>query len=52
MSAVKIDENEEPENEAEEAVVEEIVERRGAGDETAPDTTPQSDTDIGEAPPE
>jgi len=29
-----------------------MVERRGGGDETAPDTTPQSDTDIGEAPPE
>ncbi len=52
VSAVKIDETEEPENEAEEAVVEEMVERRGGGDETAPDTTSQSDTDIGEAPPE
>jgi DNA gyrase subunit A len=52
VSAVKIDETEEPENEAEEAVVEEMVERRGGGDETTPDTTPQSDADIGEPPPE
>ncbi|MEP3420740.1 MAG: DNA gyrase subunit A [Erythrobacter sp.] len=52
VSAVKIDETEEPENEAEEAIVEEMVERRGGGDTTSPDTTPQSDKDIGEAPPE
>ncbi|WP_299192664.1 DNA gyrase subunit A [uncultured Erythrobacter sp.] len=52
VSAVKIDETEEPENEAEEAVVEEMVERRGGGDETTPETTPQSDKDIGEEPPE
>ena len=52
VSAVKIDETEEPENDAEEAVVEEMVERRGGGDETSPDTTPRSDDDIGEDPPE
>ena len=52
VSAVKIDETEEPENEAEEAIVEEMVERRGGDDQTAPDTTPQSDKDIGEEPPE
>ncbi|GMN01428.1 DNA gyrase subunit A [Erythrobacter sp. MTPC3] len=52
VSAVKIDETEEPENEAEEAVVEEMVERRGGGDETAPETTPKTDDDIGKAPPE
>ncbi|BDI61176.1 DNA gyrase subunit A [Qipengyuania nanhaisediminis] len=52
VSAVKIDETEEPENEAEEAVVEEMVERRGGGDETAPDTTLHSDENIGEDPPE
>ena len=37
VSAVKIDETEEPENEGEEAVVEEMVERRGGGDETSPE---------------
>jgi len=37
VSAVKIDETEEPENEAEEAIVEEMVERRGGGDETGPE---------------
>ncbi|MEM7778961.1 MAG: DNA gyrase subunit A [Pseudomonadota bacterium] len=52
VSAVKIDETEEPENEAEEAIAEEMVERRGGGDETSPETTPQTDKDIGEAPPE
>ncbi|QFT77938.1 DNA gyrase subunit A [Erythrobacter sp. THAF29] len=46
VSAVKIDETEEPENEAEEAVVEEMVERRGGGDETTPDTTAHSDKNI------
>ncbi len=52
VAAVKIDETEEPENELEEVIVEEMVERRGGGDETSPDTTPHSDKDIGEAPPE
>lgn len=37
VSAVKIDETEEPENEGEEAVVEEMVERRGGGDVTSPE---------------
>ncbi|MEM7664444.1 MAG: DNA gyrase subunit A [Pseudomonadota bacterium] len=50
VSAVKIDETEEPENDVEEAVVEEMVERRGGGDETKPDTTVHSDKNIeGEA---
>jgi DNA gyrase subunit A len=49
VSAVKIDETEEPENEAEEAVVEDMVKRRGGGDETTPYTT---DGDVGETPPE
>ncbi|UAB77194.1 DNA gyrase subunit A [Erythrobacter sp. SCSIO 43205] len=52
VSAVRIDETEEPENEGEEAIVEEMVERKGGGDATTPDTTPQSDSDIGEEPPE
>jgi DNA gyrase subunit A len=46
VGAALIDETEEPENEAEESVVEEMVERRGGGDETTPDTTPQSDKDM------
>jgi DNA gyrase subunit A len=44
VSAVRIDETEEPENEAEEAVVEEMV-GRGA-EETEPHTPPQSDADM------
>ena len=52
VSVARIDETEEPENEAEEAVVEEMVERRGGGDETTPHTTPKTDDDIGEEPPE
>ena len=36
VSAVRIDEEEAPEDEGEEAVVEEMVERRGGGDETGP----------------
>lgn len=50
VSAVKIDETEEPENAAEEAVVEEMVERRGGGDETSPDTTAHSDKNIKDEP--
>jgi DNA gyrase subunit A len=46
VGAALIDETEEPENEAEEAVVEEMVERRGGDDETAPDTTAHSDRNI------
>jgi DNA gyrase subunit A len=52
VSAVKIDETEEPENEAEEKVVEEMVERRGGDDVTEPDTTMHSDDNEGEPPPE
>ena len=43
VSAVKIDETEEPENEAEEAIVEEMVERRGGGDETGPEEPTNAD---------
>jgi len=46
VGAAPIDETAEPENEAEEAVVEEMVERRGGDDETSPDTTAHSDRDI------
>jgi len=46
VSVARIDETEEPENEAEEAVVEEMVDRRGGGDETAPPTTAHSDKNI------
>ncbi len=51
-SAVRIDEDESPENEAEEAIVEEMVEKRGGGDQTTPDTTMDRDDNEGEAPPE
>jgi len=48
-----IDEVEEPEGEGEEAVVEEMVDRRGGDDVTEPHTPPQSDDDIeGEEPSE
>ena len=50
VSVARIDETEEPESEAEEAVVEEMVERRGGGDETAPDTTAHSDKNIDDEP--
>ncbi len=43
-----IDEVEAPEDEAEEAVVEEMVERRGGGDETTPDTTVDRDSNLDE----
>ncbi len=39
VSAARIDEQEEPENEAEEAVVEGMVEKRGGDDTTTPHTT-------------
>ena len=39
VGAALIDETEEPENELEQAVVEEMVEKRGGEDETQPDTT-------------
>ena len=44
VSAVRLDEEAEPENEAEEAIVEEML-ARGA-EETRPETTPQSDADM------
>ena len=47
VSAVRLDEQEEPENEAEEAIVEEIV-GRGAT-EIPPEPTPDRDGDTGEA---
>jgi len=60
VGAVRIDEQTEPENEGEEAVVEEMVERRGGDDTTSPDTTLHSDdnmdgegdADVGGDPPE
>ena len=50
VSAVRLDEDESPENEAEEAIAEEIL-ARGAV-ETQPETTPQSDSDIAGQPDE
>ncbi|ANU08033.1 DNA gyrase subunit A [Paraurantiacibacter namhicola] len=50
VGAALIDETEEPENEAEEAVVEEMVERRGGGDVTTPDTTMDRDSNADEDP--
>lgn len=50
VSVAKLDEEEAPENEAEEAVVEEMV-ARGA-EETTPTTTLDRDDNIGEPPPE
>ncbi|MEP2234934.1 MAG: DNA gyrase subunit A [Alteripontixanthobacter sp.] len=50
VSVAKLDEEEAPENEAEEAVVEEMV-ARGAED-TTPTTTLDHDDNIGEPPPE
>ncbi|MGI9376652.1 MAG: DNA gyrase subunit A [Tsuneonella suprasediminis] len=44
VSAVRIDEDEAPESDAEEAIVEEMVGR--GTEQTAPHTTPQSDSDI------
>ena len=44
VSAVRLDEEPDPENEAEEAIVEEMAARGSV--ETAPETTPQSDEDI------
>ncbi|MGN6501164.1 MAG: DNA gyrase subunit A [Tsuneonella sp.] len=50
VSAVRLDEEEAPENEAEEAIVEEMLARDS--NETAPHTTPQSDDDIAGEPDE
>jgi DNA gyrase subunit A len=44
VSAVRLDEEAEPENEAEEAIVEEMLVRDA--EETRPETTPQSDADM------
>ena len=46
VGAALIDETEEPENEVEETIVEEMVERRGDGDVTTPPTTLHSHKDI------
>ena len=46
VSAVRIDEEEAPENAAEVAIAEEMLERRTDDDQTAPDTTPHRDDDI------
>ncbi len=48
VSVAKLDEDESPENEAEEAVVEEIIGRDA--EDTEPHTPPQSDDDIGKGP--
>ena len=50
VSAVRIDEQEEPENDAEEAIVEEIVGRES--EETTPTTTMDRDSNESEPPPE
>ena len=46
VGAALIDETESPENEAEERIAEEMLERRGGGDETVPETTAHSDRNI------
>ena len=48
VSAVRIDEEADPENEAEEAIVEEMAARGSV--ETAPETTPHSDDDMNDEP--
>jgi DNA gyrase subunit A len=50
VSAVRLDEEPEPENPAEEAIVEEMIAR--TADETQPDTTPHADGDDPDQPPE
>jgi DNA gyrase subunit A len=50
VSAVRLDEDEEPENPAEEAIAEEMLVRGTI--ETEPETTPQSDSDIAGEPDE
>ena len=50
VSAVRLDEEAEPENEAEEAIVEEMLARDA--EETRPQTTPQSDADMAGEPDE
>ncbi|WP_156172082.1 DNA gyrase subunit A [Aurantiacibacter gangjinensis] len=46
VSAVRIDEQEAPENDAEEMIAEEMVGRKGGDDVTQPDTTAHSDDNI------
>ena len=50
VGAALIDETEEPENEAEEAIADEIAEKRGAAHETEPHTTAHSDRNIDDEP--
>ena len=50
VGAALIDETEEPENEAEEKIVEELVEKRGGGDQTEPYTTAHSDKNMDDEP--
>ncbi|WP_120715604.1 DNA gyrase subunit A [Tsuneonella amylolytica] len=50
VGAALIDETEEPENEAEEMIAEEIVDHGGSLNPTVPYTTPQSDDDIADEP--
>jgi DNA gyrase subunit A len=50
VSAVRIDETEAPENEAEEAVIEGMVAERGGDDVTEPHTTAHSDKNIEDEP--
>ena len=53
VSVVRIDEDETPEDELEEAVVEEMVERKGGGDEVGPEADSESGPESGsEADPE
>ncbi|QKG71612.1 DNA gyrase subunit A [Erythrobacter mangrovi] len=46
VSVARLDEDEEPENEAEDMIAEEIVDHGGSLNPTMPDTTAQSDTDL------
>ena len=48
VSVARLDEDEAPENEAEEAIAEEILTR--SAEEIVPETTPQSDGDIEDEP--
>ncbi|MEP5938955.1 MAG: DNA gyrase subunit A [Erythrobacter sp.] len=52
VSAVRIDEQEAPEDAAEEAIVEGMVEARGGDDETAPQTPPAADSGVNSDDPE
>ncbi len=52
VAAVRLDEEEEPENTAEEAIAEEMVERRGGDDEVTPEPTVDRDEDLDGGAPE